>query len=367
MQALARRKTREYKTIDEALARMREANPHLSVEQARHLTIHGVRRNEDGTYSWKFDNYTRATSPYLFNLTDATEIWRQITSRDACWCAGDESWATRMGEAIGRFEAFRSAESGYDSQDAGHWVHHDQLGEFLKVAHRISGHLSTRAEILMSSPPPELPPSPSRRFPADAPPHARGSQLEYFWLIVVAVGWWACLRRVGQSRLPRPDRILLVATSARSSGTRCWEFRAARAFVPADPDRSAERRRRAADIWTTFFPGDVLGYGFPDFLAMLHLGGARIRAAHGFSSRPRAPRSRWGLGSFGRAAKGRSPRSAPRSERQWRQTRCGCPADRSQSADRLSAPGAGIATTFNAPIGGLLFAQEIVLLGETRT
>ena len=28
--------------------------------------------------------------------------------------------------------------------------------------------------------------------------------------------------------------------------------------------------------------------------------------------------------------------------------------------------GAGIATTFNAPIGGLMFAQEIVLLGETE-
>ncbi len=28
--------------------------------------------------------------------------------------------------------------------------------------------------------------------------------------------------------------------------------------------------------------------------------------------------------------------------------------------------GAGIATTFNAPIGGLMFAQEIVLLGHTE-
>ena len=31
-------------------------NPHLSAEQARHLTIHGSAQNEDGTYSWKFDN-----------------------------------------------------------------------------------------------------------------------------------------------------------------------------------------------------------------------------------------------------------------------------------------------------------------------
>jgi len=133
MQALARRKSRDYKSIDEALARMREANPHLSVEQARHLTIHGVRRNEDGTYSWKFDNYTRASSPYLFNLNEAMEIWRQIT----CPCllvAGDESWATEW-EKDRRFEAFQSAER-VTIKGAGHWVHHDQLAEFLKVSHR---------------------------------------------------------------------------------------------------------------------------------------------------------------------------------------------------------------------------------------
>ena len=136
MQALARRKMREYKSIDEALARMREANPHLTVEQARHLTIHGVRRNEDGTYSWKFDNYTRATSPYLFNLADATEIWRQITS-PCLLVAGDESWATEW-EKDRRFEAFRSADR-VTIKDAGHWVNHDQLGEFQKVAYRFLG------------------------------------------------------------------------------------------------------------------------------------------------------------------------------------------------------------------------------------
>jgi len=136
MQALAQRKMREYKSIDEALARMREANPRRTVEQARHLTIHGVRRNEDGTYSWKFDNYTRATSPYLFNLAEAMEIWRQIIS-PTLLVAGDESWAEEW-EKDRRYEAFRSAER-ITIKDAGHWVHHDQLGEFLKVAHRFLG------------------------------------------------------------------------------------------------------------------------------------------------------------------------------------------------------------------------------------
>jgi hypothetical protein len=65
MLALAQRKPCEYSSLEQAMARIREANPHLTSELARHLTIYGVRRNENGTFSWKYDNYTRATSPYL--------------------------------------------------------------------------------------------------------------------------------------------------------------------------------------------------------------------------------------------------------------------------------------------------------------
>ena len=116
--------------IEEALERMRVANPHLSLDQARHLTIHGVRRNENGTYSWKFDNYTRATSPYLFNLKDATEIWGRIRC-PTLLVRGDESWAGDW-ERDGRLDSFRTAEL-VTIRKAGHWVHHDQLAEFLAV------------------------------------------------------------------------------------------------------------------------------------------------------------------------------------------------------------------------------------------
>jgi pimeloyl-ACP methyl ester carboxylesterase len=133
MQDLAGRKPREYPNIEEALARMLRANPHLTVEQARHLTIHGVRRNENGTYSWKFDNYTHATSPYLFNMKDAAEIWGRIS----CPCLlirGDESWAGDW-DRDGRVKAFRTAKS-VTIKGAGHWVHHDQLRQFLDASQR---------------------------------------------------------------------------------------------------------------------------------------------------------------------------------------------------------------------------------------
>jgi pimeloyl-ACP methyl ester carboxylesterase len=133
MRALAQRKPREYPSIEQAMARMREANPHLSEEMAHHLTIYGVRRNENGTFSWKYDNYTRATSPYLFNLKDAMEIWARIRC-PTLLVRGDSSWAGDW-ERDGRLDAFRSAEL-VTIKQAGHWVHHDQLAQFLIVVNR---------------------------------------------------------------------------------------------------------------------------------------------------------------------------------------------------------------------------------------
>ena len=72
---LSGRLPRRYASIDDALKRMQEANRILSPEQARHLTQHGVNQNEDGTYSWKFDNYVRADSPYGMTQAEIEELW----------------------------------------------------------------------------------------------------------------------------------------------------------------------------------------------------------------------------------------------------------------------------------------------------
>lgn len=130
MQALARRHPRRYPSLEQAMARMREANPHLSEEQARHLTIHGCYRAEDGTYLWKFDNYVRATSPYLGSMRDAQELWGEITC-PVLLIRGEESWASDPAKD-GRAAAFRNARV-VNIPNAGHWVHHDQLDAFLRV------------------------------------------------------------------------------------------------------------------------------------------------------------------------------------------------------------------------------------------
>lgn len=43
-----------------------------------HLTQQGVNQNEDGTYSWKFDNYVRAWPPYDMSYGDIEHLWTQI-------------------------------------------------------------------------------------------------------------------------------------------------------------------------------------------------------------------------------------------------------------------------------------------------
>jgi pimeloyl-ACP methyl ester carboxylesterase len=130
--ALSGRLPRRYASIDDALKRMQEANGHLSPEQARHLTQHGVNQNEDGTYSWKFDNYVRADSPYGMTKNEIEELWGRINC-PTLLVYGKESWAWRSNpEEDGRLAHFRNAKvAAIDA--AGHWVHHDKLQVFLKL------------------------------------------------------------------------------------------------------------------------------------------------------------------------------------------------------------------------------------------
>ena len=130
MQTYAGRHARHYPSLETAVQRMQEANKHLSAAQAYHLTVHGTYRNEDGTYTWKFDNYVRAHSPYEFNMEEARSIWERITC-PTLLLRGTESWATDP-RRDGRASAFQCVHC-IDIARAGHWVHHDQLAEFLQV------------------------------------------------------------------------------------------------------------------------------------------------------------------------------------------------------------------------------------------
>jgi pimeloyl-ACP methyl ester carboxylesterase len=129
--ALAERQPRRYATLDDAYQRMLEANPHLSADQARHLTIHGANQNEDGTYTWKFDNYTHTSQLLDLHRDDVRELWGNITC-PVLLLAGSESWMRSGGDPDSLVGAFRDARH-LAIDDAGHWVQHDQLDAFLEV------------------------------------------------------------------------------------------------------------------------------------------------------------------------------------------------------------------------------------------
>jgi pimeloyl-ACP methyl ester carboxylesterase len=121
---------RRYASLEEAFQRMQEENPHLSADQARHLTIHGSNQNEDGTYSWKFDNYVRSFFPVGLTPEQNQEIYARI-SCPVLLVRGTESWASDPA-VDGRAKAFRDVRVA-NIEQAGHWVHHDQLEAFMKV------------------------------------------------------------------------------------------------------------------------------------------------------------------------------------------------------------------------------------------
>jgi len=127
--ASAGRSPRKYATIEEALTRMKEENTHLNDEQAHHLTLHGAAQNEDGTYSWKFDNSVRLGGPAGLTVEEQHEVWSNITA-PVLLVRGTESWASDP-VADGRIAHFKNARLA-NIENAGHWSHHDRLDAFME-------------------------------------------------------------------------------------------------------------------------------------------------------------------------------------------------------------------------------------------
>ena len=129
VRAVENRTQHSYPNLEAAVARMKEANPFLSDEVAKHLTLHGTNWNADGSIIWKFDNYARLFPPYGANLQEAAEVLRQIS------CPAQLFW--------GRQSFAKDPETDPLAQEiahrrivkvdqAGHWLHHDQLEIFLR-------------------------------------------------------------------------------------------------------------------------------------------------------------------------------------------------------------------------------------------
>ena len=119
---------RRYATIEDAYARMKQENAFLTDSQARHLTIHAISRNEDGSWSWKFDNYLHMLPYSAMRREEFVGLLGEITC-PVLLLYGLDSWAEPP-DRDGRLEMFRDARL-ICYENAGHWLHHDQTARFL--------------------------------------------------------------------------------------------------------------------------------------------------------------------------------------------------------------------------------------------
>lgn len=124
---------KRYKTFEDALLRMKAANEHLSEDQARHLALHGATRNEDGTWSWKFDPYVQVWPVVDMPREDQHALWAAATC-PTLLVYGAKSWASNPA-TDGRIRHFTNGAEVKLFDGAGHWVHHDRFDAFVAMLH----------------------------------------------------------------------------------------------------------------------------------------------------------------------------------------------------------------------------------------
>jgi pimeloyl-ACP methyl ester carboxylesterase len=133
---LAERKARSFRSIAEAAERILQRNARLTPEQALHLATHGVRKNADGSLSWKFDPYQGARAPYRLSADHYTSLWSRIRC-PTLLLRGSESFlpdpaASGLLAHVGHAD-LRTITG------AGHWLQHDKLDEVLAALRSFLG------------------------------------------------------------------------------------------------------------------------------------------------------------------------------------------------------------------------------------
>jgi pimeloyl-ACP methyl ester carboxylesterase len=130
------RTPRRYRTIEDAAAQMILYNKRLSRELALHLATHGARRNEDGTFSWKFDPYQRVTAPQRLWPEDHVALWARIACPTLLLNADESFLSAPKRAGLDRYFPQARVET---ISGAGHWLHHDRPAEVLAAIRTFLG------------------------------------------------------------------------------------------------------------------------------------------------------------------------------------------------------------------------------------
>lgn len=128
LDALEGREPRRYRTIAEAAAQMQTHNKRLPAELALHLAAFGVRRQDDGTYGWKFDPYQRAAAPHRLWPEDHVSLWSRITCPTLLLHASESFLKNSETDGLTKYFPQAQAET---IAGAGHWLQHDKPDEVL--------------------------------------------------------------------------------------------------------------------------------------------------------------------------------------------------------------------------------------------
>lgn len=126
--AAPNRRPRQYADEEQARARMREKNRHLREEQVHHLTHYALRRNENGTYGWKFDPRLNIFPVIDFQQAEIESLWQAVTC-PMLFIHGRESFMPNPAQD-GRIASFRDARL-IEYDHASHWPHHDRFDSFM--------------------------------------------------------------------------------------------------------------------------------------------------------------------------------------------------------------------------------------------
>jgi pimeloyl-ACP methyl ester carboxylesterase len=127
---ISQQKPRGFRTVAEAAERISAYNKRLSPELALHLATHGVRRNDNGSYSWKYDEYQGARAPYRLSVDDYAALFARIAC-PTLLLHGNESFLQDP-RATGMLAHFRHARC-VTIQGAGHWIQHDKPDEVISI------------------------------------------------------------------------------------------------------------------------------------------------------------------------------------------------------------------------------------------
>ena len=119
---------RIYPSLEAARDRIQEVHPNFSQSLSTHLAQWGTNAI-DGGYVWKFDPWINTRHMmFCLRLEEVEKIWSEITCPVLHLCGDQSTFDSDKVNGRAVDDYFNQSQT-ITIHDAGHWLHHDQLGQ----------------------------------------------------------------------------------------------------------------------------------------------------------------------------------------------------------------------------------------------